>query len=115
MSSMPMSRVWLITGSSRGFGRVLAQAVLDHGDRLVATARHLEHLSDLVTRFGERVRTATLDVTNPEQARAAVSAAVDAFGRLDVVVNNAAYRYYGPSRTPMRRSCAPRSRPICGG
>jgi NAD(P)-dependent dehydrogenase (short-subunit alcohol dehydrogenase family) len=93
MSTIPVSRVWLITGSSRGFGRRLAEAVLDHGDRLVATARHPEQLSDLVTRYGEQVRTVALDVTNPEQARAAVSAAVEAFGRLDAVVNNAGYGY----------------------
>jgi NAD(P)-dependent dehydrogenase (short-subunit alcohol dehydrogenase family) len=87
-----MEKVWLITGSSRGFGRRLAEAVLAHGDRLVATARKPEQLSDLVTQYGDtRVRAVPLDVTNPEQARAAVSAAVEAFGRLDVVVNNAGY------------------------
>jgi NAD(P)-dependent dehydrogenase (short-subunit alcohol dehydrogenase family) len=86
-----MSKVWLITGSSRGFGRSLAAAVLAQGDRLVATARKPEQLSDLVTRYGETVRAVALDVTNSEQARAAVAAAMDAFGRLDVVVNNAGY------------------------
>jgi NAD(P)-dependent dehydrogenase (short-subunit alcohol dehydrogenase family) len=87
-------KVWLITGSSRGFGRRLAEAVLARGDRLVATARNPEQLSDLVTRNGDpRVRAVGVDVTDPEQARAAVSAAVDAFGRLDVVVNNAGYGY----------------------
>jgi NAD(P)-dependent dehydrogenase (short-subunit alcohol dehydrogenase family) len=93
MSTTPMSKVWLITGSSRGFGRSLAEAVLEHGDRLVATARHPEQLSDLVTHSGEQVRAVTLDVTNAEQARAAAAAAVEAFGRLDVVVNNAGYGY----------------------
>jgi len=93
MSTTPMSRVWLITGSSRGFGRRLAEAVLEHGDRLVATARHPEQLGDLVARYGAQVRAVTLDVTDPEQARAAVAAAVEAFGRLDVVVNNAGYGY----------------------
>jgi NAD(P)-dependent dehydrogenase (short-subunit alcohol dehydrogenase family) len=87
----PTAKVWLITGSSRGFGRRLAEAVLAHGDSLVATARRPEQLSDLVTQYGSAVRAVTLDVTNPEQARAAVSTAVDAFGRLDVVVNNAGY------------------------
>ncbi len=90
---MAMSRVWLITGSSRGFGRRLAEAVLAHGDRLVATARQPEQLDDLVTRYGDSVRAIPLDVTNAEQARAAVFAAVDAFGRLDVLVNNAGYGY----------------------
>ena len=86
-----MSKVWLITGSSRGFGRSLAEAVLAHGDLLVATARNPERLSDLVTQYGEQVRAVPLDVTKPEQARAAISSAIDAFGRLDVVVNNAGY------------------------
>ena len=79
-----MANVWLITGSSRGFGRRLAEAVLAHGDRLIATARNPEQLGDLVTRYGDTtVRAVALDVTKPEQARAAVSAAVEAFGRLD--------------------------------
>jgi NAD(P)-dependent dehydrogenase (short-subunit alcohol dehydrogenase family) len=93
MSTTPVAKVWLITGSSRGFGRSLAEAVLEHGDRLVATARHPEQLSSLVNRYGEQVRAVTLDVTNAEQARAAVATAVEAFGRLDVVVNNAGYGY----------------------
>jgi NAD(P)-dependent dehydrogenase (short-subunit alcohol dehydrogenase family)/catechol-2,3-dioxygenase len=87
------SKVWLITGSSRGFGRCLAEAVLDAGDRLVATARHPEQLADLVSRYGERVRAVGLDVTSVEEARAAVATAVEAFGRLDVVINNAGYGY----------------------
>jgi NAD(P)-dependent dehydrogenase (short-subunit alcohol dehydrogenase family) len=86
-----MAKVWLITGSSRGFGRRLAEAVLAHGDNLVATARKPEQVSDLVTYYGNSVRAVALDVTNPDQARAAMSAAVDTFGRLDVVVNNAGY------------------------
>jgi NAD(P)-dependent dehydrogenase (short-subunit alcohol dehydrogenase family) len=84
-------KVWLITGSSRGFGRSLAEAVLAHGDLLVASARKPEQLHDLVERYGENVRAVELDVTKPEQACAAVSVAVDTFGRLDVVVNNAGY------------------------
>src|SRR5260370_5407130 len=86
-----MSKVWFITGSSRGLGRSLAEAVLAHGDLLVATARNPEQLGDLVSRYGEQMRAVALDVTNPEQARAAVAIAIDAFGRLDVVVNNAGY------------------------
>ncbi|MGW4488219.1 oxidoreductase [Amycolatopsis sp. NPDC004368] len=91
-----MSKTWLITGSSRGFGRELANAVLDHGDRLVATARKPEQLDDLVARHGDRVRALALDVTDPVAARAAVQAAVDAFGSLDVVVNNAGYATSAP-------------------
>jgi NAD(P)-dependent dehydrogenase (short-subunit alcohol dehydrogenase family) len=86
-----MSKVWFITGSSRGLGRSLAEAVLAHGDLLIATARNPEQLGDLVSQYGEQVRAVALDVTKSEQARAAIASAVDAFGRLDVVVNNAGY------------------------
>ncbi|XVU23908.1 oxidoreductase [Actinoplanes sp. CA-054009] len=86
-----MSKVWLITGTSRGLGRQLATSVLEHGDRVVATARRPEQLKDLTETYGDRVRVVALDVTDAEAARAAVTEAVDAFGRLDVLVNNAGY------------------------
>lgn len=86
-----MPKVWFITGSSRGLGRSLAEAVLAHGDLLVATARNPEQLNDLVSTYGEQIRAISLDVTNPAQARIAIASAIDAFGRLDVVVNNAGY------------------------
>jgi NAD(P)-dependent dehydrogenase (short-subunit alcohol dehydrogenase family) len=86
-----MSQVWLITGSSRGLGRALAEAVLAEGHRLVATARNPAQLSDLVERYGDRVRAVPLDVTDARAASNAIQAAVDAFGRLDVLVNNAGY------------------------
>ncbi|MEU8355546.1 oxidoreductase [Nonomuraea sp. NPDC048882] len=86
-----MSKVWLITGGSRGFGLALARAVLDGGQRAVVTARRPEQLDDLVRRYGDRVRTTALDVTDAAAAEAAVRLALDAFGRLDVVVNNAGY------------------------
>ncbi|MFC4531791.1 oxidoreductase [Sphaerisporangium dianthi] len=86
-----MSQVWLITGSSRGLGRELAEAVLVAGHRLVATARRPEVLDDLVLRHGDRVRAVALDVTDAAAARAAVRTAVEEFGSLDVVVNNAGY------------------------
>ncbi len=86
-----MSKVWLITGSSRGLGRELAKAALAAGHRLVATARDPEDLSDLVAQYGDRVRAVALDVTDAAAARAAVAAATSAFGRLDVLVNNAGY------------------------
>ncbi len=84
-----MSKVWLITGSSRGIGRHLAEAVLVSGQRLIATARKPEQLSDLPERYGDQVRTIALDVTDPRAACSAVHSAIEAFGRLDVVVNNA--------------------------
>jgi NAD(P)-dependent dehydrogenase (short-subunit alcohol dehydrogenase family) len=86
-----MSSTWLITGSSRGLGRALAEAVLAAGHRVVATARRPEDLAALVERYGERVRAVALDVTDPQSAQAAIRHAVDAFGHLDVVVNNAGY------------------------
>ncbi|MCK2212284.1 oxidoreductase [Actinomadura sp. ATCC 31491] len=86
-----MSKVWLITGSSRGFGLALAHAVLDGGGRAVVTARRPEQLAGLVSRYGDRVRVAALDVTDVKAAEDAVRQALDAFGRLDVVVNNAGY------------------------
>jgi len=84
-------KVFLVTGSSRGLGRQIAEKVLAAGNQLVATARKPEQLADLVDRYGDRVRAVELDVTDPVAARAAVRTAVDAFGRLDVVVNNAGY------------------------
>jgi NAD(P)-dependent dehydrogenase (short-subunit alcohol dehydrogenase family) len=90
-----MTKSWLITGSSRGFGWELATAALQSGDRVVATAREPKQLDDLVRQYGDLVRTVALDVTEPAAARAAVKLAVDAFRGLDVVVNNAGYAIYG--------------------
>ncbi|MFB7501264.1 SDR family NAD(P)-dependent oxidoreductase [Streptomyces sp. NPDC056161] len=86
-----MNKTWLVTGSSRGLGRAIAEAVLAGGHNLVATARRTAPLNDLAERYGDRIRLVTLDVTDAEAARRAVRAAVEAFGRLDVVVNNAGY------------------------
>jgi NAD(P)-dependent dehydrogenase (short-subunit alcohol dehydrogenase family) len=86
-----MSKVWLITGSSRGLGRSLAEAVLANGDRLVATARKTEQLEGLSARYGDRVRLVQLGVNRYDQAEAAIKVAFDIFGRLDVLVNNAGY------------------------
>ena len=91
-----MSKIWLITGSSRGLGRALTEAVLAAGDRVVATARKPEQLDDLVERYGEQIRAITLDVTDAAAARAAVQTALDAFGGLDVVANNAGYANSAP-------------------
>lgn len=91
-----MSKVWLITGSSRGFGKSLSEAVLENGDRLVATARNVAQLGNLEQRFGDQVRCVALDVTSETAAAAAVQTAVDAFGRLDVLVNNAGYGNMAP-------------------
>jgi len=86
-----MTQRWLITGASRGIGRALAEAVLAAGHRLVATARDPARLNDLVRQHGDAVRIFALDVTDPAQAAAAVAFTDDAFGGLDVLVNNAGY------------------------
>src|SRR5580704_9583092 len=88
---VPMSKVWLVTGSSRGLGPEIAKAVLAGGDRVVVTARNPAHLRPRVEEYGERVRAVERDVTRPAHARAAVEDARVGFGRLDVVVNNAGY------------------------
>jgi len=82
-------RVWLVTGCSAGFGREIALAALAAGDRVLATARRPETLTDLRDRGGDRLRTAALDVTDAGQIEAAVKTALEEFGRIDVVVNNA--------------------------
>ncbi|MFY1673063.1 oxidoreductase [Plantactinospora sp. WMMB334] len=91
-----MAKTWLITGSSRGLGRALSREVLDRGDNLLATARQPDQLADLVDRYGDQVRPFALDVTDPSGARAAVQAAVQTFGGLDVVANNAGYANSAP-------------------
>ncbi|MEU0475982.1 SDR family NAD(P)-dependent oxidoreductase [Streptomyces olivaceus] len=79
----------MITGSSRGLGRQIAEAALEAGHRVVATARNTDRLRDLVQSHGDRVLSAPLDVADPAAAQHAVERAVAQFGRLDVVVNNA--------------------------
>jgi NAD(P)-dependent dehydrogenase (short-subunit alcohol dehydrogenase family) len=86
-----MSKVFLITGSARGLGRDITEAALHAGHRVLATARTPGQLDDLVAKFGEHIRPFALDVTDAAGAEKAVSAAVESFGRLDVVVNNAGY------------------------
>ena len=89
------SKVWFITGTSRGFGRVWAQAALARGDRVVATARDVKTLAPLVERYGDLVAPLSLDVTDKAAASAAIAFAHERFGRLDVVVNNAGYGLFG--------------------
>ncbi|MBB5914069.1 NAD(P)-dependent dehydrogenase (short-subunit alcohol dehydrogenase family) [Nocardia transvalensis] len=91
-----MTRTWLITGASRGIGRRLTEAVLDYGDQVVATARRPEDLDDLAARYGSRILPVALDVTDAAAASRAVRQATDAFGALDVVVNNAGYGNSAP-------------------
>jgi len=90
-----MPLVWFITGASSGFGRAIAAAAAERGDRVIATARRAETLGDLVERYPDRVRTVTVDVTDPGSVRAAVELAAAGGGRIDVVVNNAGYAALG--------------------
>ncbi len=91
--------VWLITGSSRGFGRELVTAALAAGDQVVATARRPADLADLVTQGGDAILPIALDVTDSEAARAAIAAGAERFGRIDIVVNNAGYANVAPIET----------------
>ncbi|MEK0449862.1 MAG: 3-oxoacyl-[acyl-carrier-protein] reductase FabG [Verrucomicrobiota bacterium] len=90
-----LPRVWLITGCSSGFGFALASAVLARGGRVVATARNAAALSELAAQFPEDCLTLELDVTDAVRVRCVVAQAVEAFGRIDVVVNNAGYGLVG--------------------
>ena len=91
-----MSKVWLITGSGNGLGRSIAEAALAAGDSVVAGARRVAELEPLVAQYGPRIRPVTLEVRDEEQAKAGVAAAVETFGRLDVLVNNAGYGQFAP-------------------
>ena len=91
-----MAKIWLVTGSGNGLGRDIAQAALAAGDSVVAGTRRLEELQPLVEQYGERVTPVKLDVREEEAAKAAVQTALDKYGRLDVLVNNAGYGYFAP-------------------
>ncbi|ARV60762.1 short-chain dehydrogenase/reductase [Nostocales cyanobacterium HT-58-2] len=95
MTNSSQTRVWLITGSSTGFGRALAEAVLEHGNTVVLTARNLQQVEDLTAKFPGRALAVRLDVTKSEEVREAVSQAIAIFGRIDVLVNNAGYGTIG--------------------
>jgi NAD(P)-dependent dehydrogenase (short-subunit alcohol dehydrogenase family) len=84
-----MKKTWFITGASRGFGRIWAEAALKHGDQVTATARNLADVAELKEQFGDAVLPLALDVTDPEQVQPVVQQAYEHFGRLDVLVNNA--------------------------
>jgi len=93
--SVLMSKIWFVTGSSRGFGRQFVQAALERGDKVAATARNTDSLADLVAAHGEAVLPLKLDVTDKGAAFEAVKRAHEHFGRLDVIVNNAGYGLFG--------------------
>src|SRR5215467_3966515 len=91
-----MSQVWLITGASRGLGRAFTEAALAAGHLVLATARNPEHLAGIANKFGQNVRTVSLDVTDEKQAQDSVDTAIQAFSRVDVLVNNAGYSNVSP-------------------
>ena len=87
------SRVWFITGSSTGFGRILADILLKRGERVAVTARNSDQIQDLVSGYKDTGLALVLDVTQPQQVATAVADAEKFFGRIDVLVNNAGYGY----------------------
>lgn len=90
-----MNKVWFITGSSRGLGKSLVEAVLKNGDQVVATARKKEALEYLVADYPNQVLPLALDVTDSHQVATAVKSAIEHFGRIDVLVNNAGFGVTG--------------------
>ncbi|WP_157254405.1 SDR family NAD(P)-dependent oxidoreductase [Nonomuraea typhae] len=90
-----MSKVWFVTGSSRGLGRHFVEAALSRGDQVAATARTTESLDDLVTAYGDAVLPLAMDVTDRAAVFESVERAKQHFGRLDVIVNNAGYAQVG--------------------
>ncbi|MBD1363856.1 SDR family NAD(P)-dependent oxidoreductase [Mucilaginibacter sp. ZT4R22] len=90
-----MSKIILITGASRGFGKLWAKALLKRGDKVAATARNTESLNDLVAEFGDAVLPIQLDVTDRAASFAAVNKVKEHFGRIDVLINNAGYGLFG--------------------
>ncbi len=90
-----MTKTWFITGTSSGFGRTLTETLLARGDRVAATLRDVKAIDDLTTRYGERLYVSQLDVTDTEAVRRVVDRAFDIFGRIDVIVSNAAYGLFG--------------------
>lgn len=97
---MSEKKVWFITGTSAGIGRELAEAALEKGYKVAATARKPEVLQDLAEKYPEAVLTLKLDVTNKEDIAEAIGKTIERFGRVDVVVNNAGYGLLGAVEEP---------------
>jgi NAD(P)-dependent dehydrogenase (short-subunit alcohol dehydrogenase family) len=90
-----MERIWFVTGSSRGLGRSLTEAILLNGDKVAATARDIKTLDDLVVKYPNAIYPVELDVTNKEQVHQAIALVIERFGRIDVLVNNAGFGITG--------------------
>jgi NAD(P)-dependent dehydrogenase (short-subunit alcohol dehydrogenase family) len=89
------NKVWLITGTSRGFGKIWAEAALQRGDKVAATARNTKSLNDLVEKYGENILPISLDVNNRNDSLNTVKKVKDHFGRIDILINNAGYGLFG--------------------
>ena len=89
------SRVWFITGSSTGFGRLLAEELLERGERVIATARDISKVADLAQKYPDTARAFSLDVTKRAQIKTVAGKAIKSFGQVDVLVNNAGYGVNG--------------------
>ena len=90
-----MNKVWFITGCSTGFGRYLAQEVLAKGEKVAVTSRNIADVKDITASYPDTSFAIALDVTNPDQVQKSVKAALEKFGRIDVLVNNAGIGYFG--------------------
>ncbi len=88
-------KTWFITGTSRGFGRIMTEKLLERGDRVAATVRQAHALDDLKQKYGEKLWVATLDVTDFAAVKNVVTRAFEELGRIDVLVNNAGYSLFG--------------------
>src|SRR5688572_17373905 len=97
---MSEKKIWFITGTSSGLGRELAEEALAQGYRVVATARNPEVLKDVIENYPQTARAVKLDVTNLEEVKISVKEALEAFGRIDVLVNNAGYGLVGAIEEP---------------
>jgi len=95
MEESTFSRVWFITGTSTGFGYLLAEEALKRGERVIATARDVSKLSRLARKYPDRIHTLTLDVTNPNEITSIAQQGIAAFGHVDTLVNNAGYGVNG--------------------
>ena len=92
---MNTDKVWFITGSNSGFGRSLTEAVLEKGYKVVATTRHPEEIEDLVKQYPDTVKAVSLDITKASEITSAIDTALQTFGRVDVLVNNAGFGTLG--------------------
>lgn len=95
MKNKQKEKVWFITGSSRGFGKIWTEAALKRGDKVAATARNIDSIFPLKEKYGDQILILEVDVTNASQVQNAISKANEYFGRLDIVFNNAGYSLVG--------------------